>query len=85
MITRIEKRNLFFPSSYQFSFYEGSDFLPRQLHVAPATGVTCEFFLTEIFLRINRNRRKAVLTGLLRGDFVFGEVAAREGGGCTPL
>ena len=29
-------------------------------------------FLTE-------NRRKAVLTGLLRGDFVFGEVAARGG------
>ena len=38
-------------------------------------------FFNRDFLRINRNRRKAVLTGLLRGDFVFGEVAAREGGG----
>ena len=47
--------------------------LPQQrgLHVG---------FFNRDFLRINRNRRKAVLTGLLRGDFVFGEVVARGGG-----
>lgn len=33
-------------------------------------------FFNLAVLRINRNRRKAVLTGLPRGDFFFGEVAA---------
>ena len=38
-------------------------------------GLHVGFFNFDV-LRINRNRRKAVLTGLPRGDFFFGEVAA---------
>lgn len=71
-----EKINLFFPGSYQFSFYEGSDFFCHANCMLPQHGGLHVGFFNLDVLRINRNRRKAVLTGLPRGDFFFGEVAA---------
>ena len=83
MITRIGKRNLFFPSSYRFSFYEGSDFLPRQLHVAPATGVTCGFF-QQTFFKNKQESPKGGFNWTAKRRFCLWGGGGPGGGGVHP-
>ena len=44
-----EKTNLFFPGSYQFSFYEGSDFFATLIACCPSIGGYMWVFLTSMF------------------------------------